>query len=139
MLKMRKKLQSILLAAVMITEVMFGNGDIFVMAADAGQPKLEETGFTAMIGFQTSDYDCRESFCDNYYSIGQEYLSWLAKEDSAVDLTNVKTCNGRNIYYNGNAAAVNKKTLALRNPKTVELNKDAVWMSMLLARWRKNR
>lgn len=126
MLKMRKKLQSILLAAVMITEAMFGNGDIFVMAADTGQPKLEETGFTAMIGFQTSDYDCRESFYDNYYSIGQEYLSWLAKQDSTVDLSNVKTCNGRNIYYNGNVADANKKTLALRNPAKVELNKDAV-------------
>lgn len=130
MRKQFKKIISAVLTAAMVLSV--GSGVNLKSASAADEPAAgaedttDEAGFTAMIGFQTSDYDCRDSFNDNYYSIGQEYLSWLAKEDSTVDLTNVKTCNGRNIYYNGNVADANKKTLVLRNPEKVELNKDAV-------------
>lgn len=130
MRKQFKKIISAVLTAAMVLSV--GSGVNLKSASAADEPAAgaetttDEAGFTAMIGFQTSDYDCRDSYDDEYFSVGQEYLSWLTEQDSSVDLTNVKTCNGRNIYYNGNTAAVNKKTLALRNPDKVELNKDAV-------------
>lgn len=89
-------------------------------------PESNETGFTAMIGFQTSDFDCRETYEDKYYSTGNRYLSWLMEQDPTVDLSNVQTCNGRNIYYNGYLPQIHSKTLSLRNPEKVELNKDAV-------------
>lgn len=130
MRKQFKKIISAVLTAAMVLSV--GSGANLKLASAADEPAAgaesttDEAGFTAMIGFQTSDYDCRNSFDDYYYSRGLKYLSWLKEQDPSVDLTNAETCNGRNIYYNGNVASVNKKTLTLTKPETVELNKDAV-------------
>lgn len=126
MRKQFKKIISAVLSAAMVLSLGSGVNLKSASAADEPAAGADEAGFTAMIGFQTSDYDCRDSYDDDYYSTGQKYLEWLKEQDPAVDLTNVKTCNGRNIYYNGNAAAANKKTLQLRKPENVELNKDAV-------------
>lgn len=130
MRKQFKKIVSAVLSAAMVLSVASGVNLKSASAADepaaGAETTTDEAGFTAMIGFQTNDYDCRDSYDDEYYSTGQKYLEWLKEQDPEVDLSNVQTCNGRNIYYNGNTAAANKKTLQLRQPEKVELNKDAV-------------
>ncbi|MDE6853053.1 MAG: hypothetical protein K2J67_11330, partial [Lachnospiraceae bacterium] len=126
MRKQFKKIISAALSAVMVLSL--SSGVNLKLASAEDEPTTEDPGFTAMVGFQTSlDYDARDSYDDYYYGVGQKYLSWLAEQDATFDIAahNEKQ-NGRNIYYNGNGATVNAKTLELRQPEKTELNRDAV-------------
>lgn len=130
MRKQFKKIISAALTAAMVLSLGSGMNLRTARAEDTpvtgAETTTDEAGFTAMIGFETSvDYDHRTGYEDDYYSVGQRYLELLAAQDPTVDLTNVNTCGGHNIYFNGNGPKVNK-ALEISNMEKVQLNKDAI-------------
>ena len=96
-------------------------------AADAATPSAVTTtatvekprAFKAMVGFQTSKYDCRDGYNtkNNQAAVDALYNAWA--KDNGKEVTD--KYHGYNIYLNGNVPSVNKKTNELKKPENVEV------------------
>ena len=96
-------------------------------AADAATPSAVTTtatvakprAFKAMVGFQTSKYDCRDGYNtkNKQAAVDALYNAWA--KDNGKEVTD--KYHGYNIYLNGNVPSVNNKTNELKKPENVEV------------------
>ena len=119
-----KKALSVVLSAAML--VSLGSGlDISTAGAEdttAGTTTEGEAAqgfYKAMVGFQTSGYDCRDGYKPDQIRADAAYNTWLTENGKTVP-----AYNGINIYQNGNVASL-KKDGTIKKPEKVELYPDA--------------
>ena len=119
-----KKALSFVLSAAML--VSLGSGlDISTAGAEnttAGTTTEGEAAqgfYKAMVGFQTSGYDCRDGYKPDQIRADAAYNTWLTENGKTVP-----AYNGINIYQNGNVASL-KKDGTIKKPEKVELYPDA--------------
>lgn len=132
MRKRFKKAMSLVLSAAMAISLASGVSYSPASAAEGGgdnAPTGAASGsavgaYTAIVGFQTSDYDCREISSNDGLNKAKEasvkYNEWLKEQGKEVP-----PYNNVNIYLNGNVAGLNAKTGNLSKPEKVELYSGA--------------
>ena len=119
-----KKALSFVLSTAML--VSLGSGlDISTAGAEdttAGTTTEGEAAqgfYKAMVGFQTSGYDCRDGYKPDQIRADAAYNQWLTDNGQTVP-----SYNGINIYQKGNLAAL-KADGSLKKPEKVDLYPDA--------------
>ena len=132
MRKRFKKAMSLVLSAAMAISLASGVSYSPASAVEGGgdnAPTGAASGsavgaYTAIVGFQTSDYDFRELSSGDGLNKAKEasvkYNEWLKEQGKEVP-----PYNNVNIYLNGNGASLNKKTGNLSKPENVELYSGA--------------
>lgn len=126
MRKSFKKALSLVLSAAMTLSLASGVTFPQAAAEDTTEPVAGVAtasgavgSYKAMVGFQTSVWDCRDGVdseaADKLYN--EQYLPSIGKEAPAY--------NGANIYLNGKVASVNAKTGELSKPENAVLYEGA--------------
>ncbi|MCI7061843.1 MAG: hypothetical protein MR965_06520, partial [Lachnospiraceae bacterium] len=121
MKKCLKKVLSLVLSASMMMSL--GSSMTFNTASAKNSKNTVKTeavdtetprAFKAMVGFQTSKYDCRDGYNtkNKKAAVDALYNAWA--KDNGKEVTD--KYQGYNIYLNGNVPSVNSKTNELKKP-----------------------